>query len=167
MEPERCAECGFDGSRVTVADAITALRSMRRRWGELFTDVADEILRTRPEPKAWSALEYAAHTRDVIAMNGWGMAKLLDGALPEVPEIPPEDEGADHGYNALDPKAVLDELDANAERMAARAERTVGSEAWERQAPGGGPDAGWVLRHAVHDASHHLKDVSKGLERLT
>jgi hypothetical protein len=166
MEPERCAECGFDGSRLTVGDAITALRSMRRRWGELFEDVPDDVLRKRPAPKVWSALEYAAHTRDVVAMNGWGMAKLLDGELPEVPDIPPEDEVADHGYNSLDPKAVLDELGANAERMAARAERVVGTDPWARTAASGGPDAGYVLRHAVHDASHHLKDVSKGLESL-
>jgi hypothetical protein len=167
MEPERCAQCGFDGTLLTVADSITSLRSMRRRWHELFEGVPDEVLRARPEPQIWSALEYAAHTRDVIALNGWAMHQVLDDTKPEFPAVEPDPPGADHGYNALTPVAVLDELAANADRMAARAERAL-PEHWKRTGASGGAeaDAGWVLRHAVHDASHHLKDVEKGLAAL-
>lgn len=167
MEPERCSECGFDGTLLTVADAVAALRSMRRRWRELFEDAPDELLRARPEPLTWSALEYAAHTRDVIAMNGRSMHEVLEDTKPSFPAMEPDPPGADHGHNALDPEAVLDELAANAERMAARAERAL-PEHWQRTGSAGGveADAGWILRHAVHDASHHLKDVEKGLRAL-
>jgi hypothetical protein len=59
---------------------------------------------------------------------------------------------------------VLDELASNAERIAARAERAL-PEHWKRTAMMGGveTDAGWLLRHAVHDASHHLRDVERDL----
>jgi hypothetical protein len=167
VEPERCAECGFDATRLTVADAVTALRSQGRRWKTLFKDVPDEILRRRPQAQTWSALEYAAHTRDVIALVGWAMHQVLEDTQPSLPAVEPDEQpGADHGYNALDPPTVLEELAANAERMASRAERAL-PEHWSRTATIGGEqtDAGVLLRHAVHDATHHLRDVEQGLRK--
>ena len=137
---------------------------MGRRWHELFRDVPDARLRQRPDPSTWSALEYAAHTRDVIALVGWGMSKVLDGDAPVFEAIEPDATAVDHGYNALDPGEVLAELGANAERMAARAERAL-PDHWARTGSTGSveTDAGRLLRHAVHDASHHLRDVERGL----
>src|SRR5688500_6316930 len=113
MDPERCEECGFDATRLTTADATTALRSFGRRWTETFKDVHVDVLRARPSPDTWSALEYAAHTRDTIAMNSWGMNEVLKGENPSFPDIqpdPPAKVAADHGYNASDPSTVLHEL---------------------------------------------------------
>ncbi len=171
MEPERCEECGFDATRLTTADATTALRSFGRRWKEMFEDVPEDLLRARPSPDRWSALEYAAHTRDTIAMNSWGMNEVLKGESPSFPEIqpdPPAAVAADHGYNALDPSTVVGELGANAERMAARAEREL-PEHWGRTGTIGGAevDADYLLKHVVHELSHHLRDVENGLKQLS
>lgn len=140
------------------------MRSMGRRWRELFKDVPDERLRDRPDSSTWSALEYAAHTRDVIALVGSGMSKVLDGDAPVFEAIQPDATAADHGYNALPPADVLGGLAANAERLAARAERAL-PDHWARTGSIGGveTDAGWLFRHAVHDASHHLRDVERNL----
>jgi hypothetical protein len=172
VEPERCAECGFDGSRLTVADSITALRSLGPRWRRLFSDVPPERLRERPSPDIWSALEYAGHTRDVLLLHGLGLEEVLRDTRPEFPSIEPDGldasgAAADHGYNALDPARVLDELSGNAERLATLAGGQI-PEHWGRVAVIGGRevDAGYLLRHAVHDATHHLKDVEKVLEGL-
>jgi hypothetical protein len=164
VEPERCAECGFDGTRLTIADAVTALRSMGRRWRELFEDVESDRLRERPAPNVWSALEYAAHTRDVLRLHRSGLGPILAGEEPTFPGMEPEDDGPDHGYNALDPPKVLDDLDEAAGAIADRAERELPSH-WDRTATieGRKVEAGWLLRHAVHDASHHLRDVERGL----
>lgn len=164
MDPERCEECGFDATLLTVADSVAALRSMGRRWKELFRDVPPQRLRVRPDPQTWSPLEYAAHTRDVLALIGWGMDKVLEGGRPSFDAIEPDESGTDHGYNSLDPDKVLDELAANGERVGARAERALPAH-WGRTASMGGveTDAGWLLRHAVHDASHHLRDVERQL----
>lgn len=164
IEPERCEECGFDGEHLMTADAITALRSMGRRWKELFKDVPPEKLRQRSEPEVWSPLEYAAHTRDVIALVGRAMNEVLKGGEPSFPAIEPDPPGADHGYNSLDPSEVLDQLATEAERMAERASRAL-PEHWNRGATMGGErtEAGWLLRHAVHDASHHIRDVERVL----
>lgn len=172
VEPERCAECGFDGTRLTVADAVTALRSFGQRWRRVFEGVPEDVLRRRPNPGVWSSLEYAAHARDSFAMLGWGMNEILKGEEPELPVIEPDGlssdgAAADHGYNALEPAQVMDELEANSTRVAARAEREL-PEHWSRAARMGSEamDAGWVLRHAVHEGSHHLRDVEKVLDEL-
>jgi hypothetical protein len=167
MEPERCGECGFDGTRLTVADAITALRSLGRRWRELFEDVPDDLLRQRPAPDVWSALEYAAHTRDVIALNAWGINEALTKDRPEFPAIAPEEGAPDHGHNRLDPSDVLDELATHAGGLADKAAHVL-PDHWDRVAVVGDQevDAGYALRHVVHDATHHLKDVERGLASL-
>lgn len=167
MEPERCEECGFDGTRLTTTDAITALRSLGRRWRQLFEDVPDEILRRRPAPEVWSALEYAAHTRDVIALNSWAIDEVLKGERPTFPAVEPDVDAPDHGYNRLEPAKVLDSLAKRADALAARAQGVL-PEHWSRTGVIGGEelDAGWGLRHVVHDATHHLKDVERGLSAL-
>ncbi|MGH2760530.1 MAG: DinB family protein [Actinomycetota bacterium] len=164
MEPERCAECGFDATLLTTADAVAALRSMGRRWRAALKDVPEDRLRQRPEALVWSPLEYAAHTRDVLALVGWGMNKALEGSRPVFDAVEPDPPGTDHGYNVLDPPSVLGELGSNAERIARRADRAL-PEHWKRTATSGDSevDAGWLLRHAVHDASHHLRDVERDL----
>jgi MOSC domain-containing protein YiiM len=67
----------------------------------------------------------------------------------------------------LDFDSVVAELVVHADALQRRA-LTVSDDAWLRQADVGGEviDAGWLLRHAVHDACHHLSDVGRGLHRL-
>jgi hypothetical protein len=169
MEPERCGECGFDATLLMTADAITALRSLGRRWREAFHDVPDDTLRRRPEPQTWSPLEYAAHTRDVLALLGGALDQILNSERPEFPAIEPDPLGADgsaadHGYNALDPERVLASLERNATGMADRAAKAL-PEHFSRTATLGGDtvDGARILKHAVHDATHHLKDVARTL----
>ena len=166
MDPERCAECGFDATLLTTADAITSLRSLGRRWRESFGDSPEDVLRRRPAPEVWSSLEYAGHTRDVLALIGYGLEQILDDTRPTFPAIESAPDAPDHGYNALDADHVLAELEANAERMAVRAERAL-PQHWSRTATIGDRevDAGWLIRHAVHDATHHLRDVEHILGR--
>lgn len=162
----RCAECGFDAGTVSVPDAIVALRSFPRRWRGAFAVVGDEddLLRRRPAPEVWSALEYAAHVRDIFAIHGSGMNRTLTEEHPvfEWPDGVTEESVA-AGYAALDPATVLDELSANADRVAARAARTDAGD-WRRPAtlPGDEEvDALWFLHHCVHEGSHHLRDVKR------
>ncbi|MBV8160394.1 MAG: hypothetical protein JO265_05670, partial [Acidimicrobiia bacterium] len=62
---ERCDECGFVYAEVSPDDAVLRLRSLGRRYRAPLTrflagEDGDAILRRRPEPGVWSALEYAA-----------------------------------------------------------------------------------------------------------
>lgn len=161
MEPERCAECGFDSTRLTVQDAIAALRSMGRRWREAFKGVHEDRLRRRPGAGIWSPLEYAAHTRDVIGDLSVEMALTLEGRQPKDGDFPPTLDEPD--VRGMSPESILAQLAANADAMAERASRPAHEGVWHRTLREDGPDAGWLLRHAVHDASHHLKDVEHDL----
>jgi DinB family protein len=141
---------------------VSGLRSMGRRWRELFEPVPDEALRRRPAPEVWSPLEYAAHTRDILALFAAGLPGVLAGHRPAYPAVEPDPPGHDRGYNTLDPQTVLGELTANADRLADEAQ-AAGPGQWERTATIGDNtrDAAWLLFHALHDASHHLRDVAK------
>ena len=168
----RCPICGFDAGTVSVPDAIVALRTFPRRWRAAMTlpeGEPDDVLRRRPEPDVWSALEYAAHVRDIFAIHGWGMNRTLteDHPVFDWPDGVTEESVA-AGYASLRPATVLDELSANAERVASRADRTDPGD-WRRPAtlPGNEEvDALWFLHHCVHEGSHHLRDANQVLQKM-
>ncbi|HEV7886736.1 MAG TPA: MOSC domain-containing protein, partial [Acidimicrobiales bacterium] len=67
-------------------------------------------------------------------------------------------------------EATLATLEENLARFRHQA-TNVGPDddpAWRRTAtlPDGPVDAAWILRHAVHDATHHISDVGRGIHLL-
>jgi hypothetical protein len=173
----RCAECGFDADRTSVPDSIVAIKTFPRRWRAAFALMDaedDDVLRRRPTPAVWSALEYLAHTRDSVAVNGWAMAEALTKDHP-VLEWPgggdPTGPATDDPVSTTpDAESGLTELTANLERVAAKAERTDPGD-WHRAATlrGGRDeevDALWFLHHVVHEGSHHLRDVHHVLQQV-
>ena len=86
MDHEQCAACGFDGSEYEPALLLEAIRDLGPRWRHLLLDAGDE-LRLRPAPETWSALEYAAHSRDITALHVYGVEQALTIDEPKFPEI--------------------------------------------------------------------------------
>ena len=173
----RCDECGFVAETVSPSDAVVALRSFGRRWRgamALLDKEDDAVLRRRPAAGVWSALEYLAHTRDAIAVNGWAMTEALAKDHP-VLEWPggadPSAPADDHPVSTTpDADSGLAELAANCEQVATRADKVDPGD-WRRPATlrGGRDeevDALWFLHHAVHEGSHHLRDVQRVLETV-
>jgi MOSC domain-containing protein YiiM len=113
----------------------------------------------------WSAREYLSHSADVVATMG----RLLHATLTvdglDLPDIPPTP--------APDPEAFTEALarfEANVARLHDKA-KAVGparAVAWRRTARlrDDVVDAAWILRHAVHDTTHHLMDVGRGIHLL-
>lgn len=156
-------------------DSIVALRTFPRRWRAalaLLDEEDDAVLRRRPAPEVWSALEYAAHTRDTVAANGWVMSKALTEDHPVI-DWPDDDVLRTRTPSeAASASTALDELGANLERVATSAERTDPGD-WRRPATirepgtdGEEVDALWFLHHTVHEASHHLRDVHRVLQQV-
>lgn len=166
VPPETCPSCGFDGSAYDLQDALGTLRALVPMWEETVEGVDEDVLLTRPDPQVWSAAEYTAHTADVVQ----AMTRLLHGLLTvedlEVEAVP---EG--HAPDVSDGfGAALARLAAGLTRLHDEATR-VGPEddpAWNRTAVTDGREVtgSWVLRHGVHDATHHLSDIGRGLHRL-
>ena len=163
MANETCDGCGFDASDYTHADLLGTLRALAPMWRTM-TDGIEPVLAARPAPGVWSAIEYAAHSRDVTGAMGYLLHlaltqdhPVLAGPAPETPEpdVPPTLAAAVTG------------LDKNVARVNAKAGAIVESD-WARPITLGEEtvDIGWIVGHAVHDATHHLRDVGRGLHAL-
>jgi DinB family protein len=164
---ERCGACGFEGEGYTDAALLDDLRSLGQRWRQLLGAAGIE-LRSRPEPDTWSALEYAAHSRDITALHAYGVEQALVQDEPVIPAVGDDlIESAAATYGDEDPDAVLDALAAEAERLAQLAE-DAGVDAWTRGLTVGEErsEVRRLLEHALHDSRHHLDDVERGLAEL-
>jgi DinB family protein len=171
---ERCEECGFEYETVSPADAAVALRSFGKRYRAPLTrflsgEDGDALLRERPSPGAWSALEYAAHARDAIRFNTYLARRALSEDNPELPFPNPDKIVAEERYNTqLDPATVADELAERGERCAQVIE-SADADAWSRTATFGSAGsftALWFARNAVHEGHHHLLDVGRTLRHV-
>jgi MOSC domain-containing protein YiiM len=164
---EICAWCRFDSRDWTVADLLGTLNALGPWWRELTRWVDPTLLGVRPAPTTWSALEYAVHSRDTIAVHGRLLHAVLTVDGLEVRADPPADARPDDPPVAASWEAVVEELEANASRLARRVAK-LGEAEWKRSAvlDGEGTDAADIAAYAVHDATHHLIDVGRGLQRL-
>ena len=167
MEHETCAACGFDGADYDDASLLVAVRALGPAWRSLIADAGEE-LRTRPAPDVWSALEYAAHSRDITALHVFGVEQALNEDEPVLPAI--ADDLADEvasSYSAEDPADVVAALDAAAENLAQRAGE-AGTDAWTRGITIGDDriEVRRLLEHALHDSTHHIADVERGLAEV-
>ena len=127
--------------------------------------MACERLRVRPAPETWSALEYAAHSRDITALHVFGVEQALTGTEPKFDAVDPGlADSAAANYNAESVDAVVDALDTSALRLAQAAD-DAGEAAWSYGITLGDDrsDVRWLLEHALHDSTHHLQDVERGL----
>jgi len=164
---EHCDACGFDGVRYDDASLLDALREQGSRWQGQIEATRPE-LRVRPEPDVWSAIEYAAHTRDIIALHVYGVQQALTVDEPVFPAI--QDnlvESAAATYGDSQPDEVLAELTAQSLLLAEVADH-AGSNTWSRGLTVGDSrsDVRRLLEHALHDSLHHLGDVERGLSRI-
>ena len=164
---ERCSQCGFDGSRYNDPELLGAIRTLIPRWQELL-DSAGPELHDRPQPEVWSALEYAAHSRDITALHVLGVMAALQEDEPVVGGI--GDDVIQSAADAYGDEHLLDvqrglaaELTGLADRAGAAAPR-----AWSRGLVISGTrmDVRALLEHALHDSTHHVADVERGLVQL-
>src|SRR2546423_1313814 len=104
-----CDECGFAAETFVVPDVAETIRGFGRRYRAPLTrflpgEDGDAVVRQRPDETTWSALEYAAHMRDVIMLWGWGLNAVLKDDHPVIP-APDQSELDDisSAYATLDP----------------------------------------------------------------
>jgi hypothetical protein len=164
MEHESCAACGFDGGSYDDDALLDALRGLGPRWRALLFKAQDE-LRSRPEPEVWSAIEYAAHSRDITSLHAFGVEQALTVEEPRYPEVDNSLVTAvASDYATADPVEVVDELEEQARRIADVALR-AGPVAWSRGLTIGDEriEVRRLMEHALHDSQHHLEDVESGL----
>lgn len=170
--PEDCAECGFVATVVSPSSAEAAVHALGGRYQAVLAgagreEITDAVLRRRRDADTWSALEYAAHMRDVIALWGWALHRTLTEDRPQLPPADPDlpdRAAAAAAYNDQDPLLVSQELSENAERMAKKV-ATIKPDQWHRVALFGDAEVTplWIVRKVAHEGHHHLQDIDRSL----
>jgi hypothetical protein len=161
---ETCEGCGFDAAEYTRDDLLGTLRALAPMWRTMTEGIDAQMLAARPAPEVWSAVEYAAHSRDVTA----AMGMLLDLALTEDhPAVEPPPGDFEHVVPEGGLGAAVTELDKQAARLMTKATKAA-DDGWTRRVDVGDAtvDVAWIVGHAVHDATHHVRDVGRGLHAL-
>ena len=168
-----CPDCGLDYDTILPKDGATALAGYPRRYRELFPprdddEKPDGVIRRRPEPDVWSAIEYAGHVADVEDTMAETFARMVREDSPTIDwGWDPDQRAAADKYNERDRNAVLDHLELACQR-AADGIKKVPNDAWNRTATfdWGERDLLTMMRNAVHEGYHHLRDVENVLQRV-
>jgi hypothetical protein len=164
-----CPDCGVDEGAIAVPDAIAAIRSFPRRYGEVFDTTPPALLRVRPDPDTWSVVEYAVHTREVLEVLAMALREVLEQPNLVLPPVDDESTGPPKTFPdwLTDREIVLAGMRKACNRLATRAEEAPWS-AWDRTFRIGDKEhqAVWVVQHAAHEGGHHLRDIERVLRRL-
>ena len=168
----RCDECGFDGDALSNDELVAACRGFVRRYRAPLTrflpnEDGDALVRRRPAPEVWSALEYAAHTRDVFAFYRERIERVLAEDRPTFHAVGFGDREEERTYNDEDPAVTADGVTGEAAAVAALLE-ALDADGWQRVglASDGRGDERTVrvlAERAVHDGHHHLLDIGRSL----
>ncbi|MEY2417923.1 MAG: hypothetical protein QOG90_603 [Actinomycetota bacterium] len=168
VEHETCDACGFDGALYSDASLVDALAALGPQWRALLNSTGAH-LRERPLPGVWSALEYAAHSRDITALHVFGVEYALTHDDAAIGEIDGDTLIADAAanYNEADVDDVLVALGRETMKLSALAADNIDS--WHRTLTVGDNtnSVRRMLEHALHDSTHHLDDVERGLRQLS
>jgi hypothetical protein len=166
-----CPECGLDYDTISPSDAKVAIRSFGRRYrsavaGALEDDADEGLIRRRPDADTWSALEYTVHVADLYELFAPVFRRMYESDRPTISDFwDPDQRVASERYNEHDPMATVDRLERAAAELAKVLDR-VDPDGWAREAtfPFGVRDLLAMARNAVHEGSHHLRDVDRVLE---
>jgi uncharacterized damage-inducible protein DinB len=157
---EHCDECGFNGGAWTDDGALAILAELPKRWADAIARLDDRDLVRRPIAAMWSIAEYTDHVREVI----FGMRFVLDVALtapgtnlglsPE-PHFDPDPQ-------PIDAHRALTLFEDEVRQLCTRLDATA-RDRWDAHVRLDGDlvDVSWIVRHAVHDVSHHLGDIAR------
>lgn len=159
---EVCEICGFAWESVSDDDIPTRIiRGTKIISDTLRSDRSD--IAARPAPDRWSALEYAAHVRDVLLHV---RDRLVIGLSEDNPEFKPlyREERVDFGLYAADtPPVVAAELDIAA-ALFARTFLAIRPDQLDRPCQYLYPvpatrSLRWMGQQVVHEVAHHGDDI--------
>ena len=112
---------------------LDGLHALGPEWAAALDDAGD-LLRERPTPDTWSALEYAAHSRDITVLHVWAVhrgARRRRAGVPRRGRGRPDPSRPAVDYVSADPADVVDDLEDQADRLAHLADH-AGTGAWDR-----------------------------------
>jgi hypothetical protein len=160
-----CEECGFDTTAPAREEIGRLIRESAAPWPGL---LAHPLLRMRPDPVCWLALEYVCHVRDAFGLGLYRLQRMLDEDDPQFENWDQDETAVTARYDLQDPLAVADEVLAVAAAFADLYDSVEGDQ-WGRPSLRSDGSAFTVEsfgRYFLHDPMHHVVDVRRGFERL-
>jgi hypothetical protein len=154
-----CPECGFDAATLGYDEVPDLVRQNAAAWPAVLAraDVAQ-----RPDESTWSALEYAAHVRDVFRIFRIRLGLIRTEDDPLFANWDQDATAVAERYNDQDPAVVASEL---AEAATAVADAFAAVPPTDRQRTGRRSDGArftvtTLAQYFLHDPTHHLHDVA-------
>lgn len=151
-----CSECGFDAADYPPASIAQQQRADLPRWRHVLERVD---VRDRPDGNTWSALEYAAHVRDVYGLFTERTELMLTQEDPLFGDWDQDRTAQEKNYAAEDPATVARELTAAGEGYASLLDSVTDWDRVGRRSNGSRFTVGTLTQYALHDVVHHLHDV--------
>lgn len=160
IQSEACPQCGQDPAGLPV-DALGAAAIDSAAGWRTFLETADADALRRPRaPDAWTPLEYAFHSRDMLVVFGDRIELALNEDDPVVPWFDPGEEEW-RTYNEAASASAAEAIERAAAGFSATLRHVQPSD-WSRTARRDGVDRFTVAGLAcfgVHEAHHHLLDA--------
>jgi len=120
-------------------------------------------MRERPSPDVWSTLEYACHVRDVYRVFDRRLGLMLTQEAPLFPNWDQDATAIAERYGEQDPGTVAGELEDAAHVIAGHLDGVIADQ-WARtghRSDGARFTVESLARYLLHDAVHHLYDVTR------
>lgn len=151
-----CKECGFAAGEYPPEGVAGRIRADIPQWQAVLErpDVRD-----RPDDRTWSALEYAAHVRDVYVLFAERTQLMLDEQDPLFENWDQDRTAEEKNYAGEDPDRVQRELAVAGEAYAALLDAV---QDWVRvglRSNGSRFTVATLAQYCLHDVVHHLSDV--------
>ena len=152
------------------ADLVAEAQTFAKRFTAplsrcLPSDDVPAVLRERPEATTWSALEYAAHVRDVFDFYADRIRRTVKEDHPQFEAFGFDVACDERKYNDQEPKQVAQEVADAAGGLCAVLD-SLDAEDWDRVgigSEGATRTVRMLVESAVHEGHHHLLDVGRSL----
>lgn len=169
-----CEQCGFNYDTGDLQGTVTLLIRQAADCSMALTKAAagpdPDVVRLRPEPDVWSAIEYACHVRDVLEIQRQRIAQCLAEDRPVYAPMDRTRRLKQFKYEEQDPMEVAAALMRFAREFGAAARvltppqlGRLGLYNYPVRAP---RTLGWIIRHTAHEIQHHRLDLTTILAKV-
>jgi S-DNA-T family DNA segregation ATPase FtsK/SpoIIIE len=170
---DRCDQCGFIYDVGAVGGVPLRLRASEAAYRAVLFEPGNReaVLRRRPEPGTWSALEYTCHVRDVLMVQRERAVLTLVQTNPGFARMYRDERVSLARYDAHPPAQVVVQLGVAAE-LAATLFEGLTAEQWVRPLIYNYPaptsrNLAWLAANTQHEVDHHLGDIRSVIARVT
>ncbi|WP_405060545.1 DinB family protein [Kribbella sp. NBC_01505] len=169
-----CEQCGFNYDTGDLQGTVTLLVRQAADCSMALIKAAagpdSNVVRLRPEPEVWSAIEYACHVRDVLEVQRFRIAQCLAEDRPVYAPMDRTGRVKQEKYENQDPMEVAAALVRFAKDFGAAARvltppqlGKLGLYNYPVRMP---RSLSWVIRHTAHEIQHHRHDIVSILAKL-